>query len=50
MLAPPSWAGMRTTFLIAFVAYVVVVAWGFAAVEAAEPGRPDARAATIEAH
>jgi hypothetical protein len=36
---------MRTTFLIALVAYVAVVAWGFAAVEAADPGHPQPRLA-----
>jgi hypothetical protein len=41
---------MRTTFLIAFVAYVAVVAWGFAAVEAVESSRPEARAAAIDPH
>jgi hypothetical protein len=36
---------MRTTFLIAFVAYIAVVAWGFAAVEAAGLGHPAPRLA-----
>jgi hypothetical protein len=40
---------MRTTFLIAFVAYAAVVVWGIATVEAGDPGRAEAPAAAIEA-